>query len=81
MIYTVFFLIFAAIIVIASAKAVTDRNIVHSAVWLMFFMIAVASLFFFLGASFIGAVELLVYVGAIVSMLVFSLMITGGEDA
>ncbi len=81
MIYTIFFLIFGAIIVISALKAVTDKNIVHSAVWLMFFMVSAASLFFFLGASFIGAVELLVYVGAIVSLMVFSLMLTSGEDA
>lgn len=81
MIYTVLFVIFGIILVVSAIKAVSERNIVHSAVWLLFFMVSVASLFFFLGASFIGSVELLVYVGAIVSLLVFTLMLTGGEDS
>jgi NADH-quinone oxidoreductase subunit J len=36
--------------------------------------------FIFLGATLIGAIELLVYVGAVSALLVFTMMITGGKE-
>lgn len=80
MIFTIIFLIFAILLIFTSIKAVQDRNIVHSATWLMFFLFSMAGVFVFLGASLIASIELLVYVGAIVTVLIFTLMLTGGKE-
>ena len=80
MIFTIIFLIFAILLIFTSIKAVQDKNIVHSATWLMFFLFSMAGVFVFLGASLIASIELLVYVGAIVTVLVFTLMLTGGKE-
>ena len=51
MIYTIIFLILAAIAIIMALSAISSKNLVHS------------SIFIFLGLSFIGSIELLVYAG------------------
>lgn len=79
-IYTIIFIIFAIILVIFSAMAVRDQNIVHSSVWLMIFLFVMAALFIFLGATLVGSIELLVYVGAVITLLIFTIMLTGGKE-
>lgn len=80
MIFTIIFLIFAAILVILALSTISSKNLVHSSVWLMAFLFVLSALFIFLGGSIIGAVELLVFVGAVVTLLVFTLMLTGGKE-
>ena len=46
----------------------------------MVFLVMLSALFIFLGGSIIGAVELLVFVGAVVTLLVFTLMLSGGKE-
>ena len=79
-IYTILFLIFAILLIVTAMKAVQDKNIVHSATWLMFFLFSMAGVFLLLGSSLVASIELLVYVGAIVTLLVFTLMLTGGKE-
>ncbi|WP_393970909.1 NADH-quinone oxidoreductase subunit J [Oxyplasma meridianum] len=80
MIFSIIFLIFAAIIVILALITISAKNLVHSSVWLMIFLFVLSALFIFLGGSIVGAVELLVFVGAVVTLLVFTLMLTGGKE-
>lgn len=80
MIYTIILLIFAVLTIPMAAKAVSDKNLTHSAIYLMLFMFMLAALFIFLGASLVGAVELLVFIGAVVTLLVFTIMLTGGKE-
>jgi NADH:ubiquinone oxidoreductase subunit 6 (subunit J) len=80
MIYTIIFVIFAIILVVLALLTIRDKKLVHSAIYLMSFLFILASLFIFLGASIVGGIELLVYVGAVVTLLVFTLMLTGGEE-
>ena len=80
MIYTIIFLIFAVILVVLAMLTISKKRLVHSAVYLMSFLFVLAALFIFLGASLVGSIELLVYVGAVVTLLVFTLMLTGGEE-
>ena len=80
MIFTIIFLIFAIMLVPLAMKSVTDRNITHAAVYLMAFLFILSASFIFLGASIVGAVELLVFIGAVVTLLVFTIMLTGGKE-
>lgn len=59
----------------AIATAVSTQ-IVRSAVWLLFTLAGVAGLYFLLGFEFLGATQLLIYVGGILILVVFAVMLT-----
>lgn len=80
MIFTIIFLIFAIIMIPLAMKAVSSKNITHSAVYLMAFLFVLSASFIYLGASIVGAVELLVFIGAVITLLVFTIMLTGGKE-
>lgn len=64
--------------------AVTMRNLVHCAVALIAFFGGIAAIFFLLRADFLGAVQVIVYVGAVAVLVLFAIMltrnVTGFED-
>jgi NADH:ubiquinone oxidoreductase subunit 6 (subunit J) len=55
---------------------VVTQNIVRAAAWLLFTLGGVAGIFFFLGADFVGATQLIVYVGGTLVLVVFGVMLT-----
>ncbi|MCS6975532.1 MAG: NADH-quinone oxidoreductase subunit J [Gemmatales bacterium] len=61
---------------LSAVMVVVTQNIVRAALWLLFTLAGTAGLFFLLGADFVGAVQLLVYVGGILILLVFGVMLT-----
>lgn len=70
---------FAAVGTIAAVSgllAVTTRHVVHAALWLVVCLGAVAGCYLVLGAEFVALVQLLVYVGAVVVLVLFALMLT-----
>jgi NADH:ubiquinone oxidoreductase subunit 6 (subunit J) len=70
---------FAGVGVVAAASgllAVTTRHVVHAALWLVVCLGSVAGCYLVLGAEFVALVQLLVYVGAIVVLVLFALMLT-----
>ncbi len=76
---TAFDVAFAALGVVAVGAgllAVTTRQVVHAALWLVVTLAALAGLFLVLGAEFVALVQLLVYVGAVVVLVLFALMLT-----
>ena len=56
--------------------AVTTRMIFRSAIWLLFSLIGIAGFYFFLDMEFIAAVQVVVYVGGIVVLIIFSIFLT-----
>lgn len=73
---TLLFSVAGAVAVIASVIVVTSRRIVHAALWLVVALGAVAGCFGALHAEFVALVQILVYVGAIVVLVLFALMLT-----
>ncbi len=72
-------IVFAVIGVIASASAilaVTTRNLVHAALWLVVCLGTVAGCYVVLGAELVALVQVLIYVGAVVVLVLFALMLT-----
>jgi NADH-quinone oxidoreductase subunit J len=72
-------LVFAAFALLAAAGAVlavTSRHVVHAALWLVVTLGALAGVFLTLGAEIVALVQLLVYVGAVVVLVLFALMLT-----
>ncbi len=72
----VFFIILAAITVTAAVSAVITTHIVRMAFYLVVCLGAVAGLFFLAGAYFVGAMQLMVYVGGTVVLIAFGVMLT-----
>ena len=73
---TALFAVAGAVAVAAAVMVVTSRRIVHAALWLVVTLGAVAGCFGALQAEFVALVQILVYVGAIVVLVLFALMLT-----
>ena len=60
----------------AGVLVVTARNVVHSALYLVLALLSVAGTFLVLGAEFLAWAQVLVYIGAVVVLILFGLMLT-----
>lgn len=69
------FYIFASIAVLGAAMCVLQRSPVASAIWLMTTMFSLAALYVLLNAQLIGALQVLVYVGAVLVLFLFVVML------
>ncbi len=74
--HSCFFLVFALLACASAIGVVIAGNIVRMACLLVASLGAVAGLFFLAGADFLGAVQLMVYVGGTMVLLVFGVMLT-----
>ena len=72
----IFFGIIAVVAIAAALRMVTTSNVVHAALYLMIVLGAVAATFVILAAEFLAASQVLVYIGAIVVLLLFGVMLT-----
>src|SRR3954463_10900512 len=70
------FYVFAGMSAISAITLVISRNIVRTAVCLLFTLIGVAGLYFLLNAEFLAAVQLVVYAGGTLILIVFGVMLT-----
>ena len=66
----------AAVIVVAAIRVVTTKNVVHAALYLVLVLAGVGGLYFILGAEFVGTTQILVYIGAIIVLFLFGIMLT-----
>ena len=71
-----FFLFFALVTCVFAVAVVVSNNIVRMAAYLVASLCGVAGLFFLSGAQFLGAMQLMLYVGGTVVLLVFGVMLT-----
>ena len=72
----IIFYAISAFILSAGILAVTTRKIFRSAIWLLFSLIGIASLYFWMQVDFIAAVQIIVFVGGIVVLIIFSIFLT-----
>lgn len=70
------FYLFAAVTVASAAVVVLARSLIYSAFALLFTFFGVAGLYVLLGADFLAATQLLIYVGGILVLLLFGVMLT-----
>src|SRR3954470_1033537 len=61
---------------LCAIATVVTHNIVRSATWLLFTLAGASALFFLIGADLVGAIQLLVYVGGTLILVVFGVMLT-----
>jgi NADH-quinone oxidoreductase subunit J len=74
--YDIIFYLFALVTIVSAYLVVTVRNIVYSAFCLLFTLFGIAGLYALLGADFIAIVQLIVYVGGILILMIFGVMLT-----
>jgi len=73
---SILFYIFALLAAGSALGVVISRNIVRTAVFLLFTLVGVAGLYFLLSAEFLAAVQLVVYAGGTLILIVFGVMLT-----
>ncbi|MEO5643052.1 MAG: NADH-quinone oxidoreductase subunit J [Bacteroidia bacterium] len=80
--HTIIFYILSAMIIGGAIMGVTSLKIFRAAIYLLFSLIGIAGLYFWLNYEFIAAVQIVVYVGGIVVLIIFSIFLThhSGED-
>lgn len=66
----------SALVLGAGLLAVTSRKIFRSAIWLLFSLVGIAALYFWMQVEFVAAVQIVVYVGGIVVLIIFSIFLT-----
>jgi NADH-quinone oxidoreductase subunit J len=72
----IIFYMIAALILGTAILSVTTTKIFRSAIWLLSSLIGIAALYFWMHLEFIAAVQIIVYVGGIVVLIIFSIFLT-----
>ncbi|MBI1737851.1 MAG: NADH-quinone oxidoreductase subunit J [Acidobacteria bacterium] len=75
------FYFFAGLAVLGAILTVTVRNVVHSAIFLITSLLATAGIFLTLGAQFVFAVQIILYVGGIMVLFIFVIMLVNLDVA
>ena len=73
---TIIFYMLATLILVSGVLAVTTRQIFRAAVFLLFSLIGIAGIYFWMQYEFIAAVQIVVYVGGITVLIIFSIFLT-----
>lgn len=76
----IFFYLISAVSVFTAIGMVAARNPVHSAIFLVLCFINVAGIFVMLGAEFLAVIQVIVYTGAVMVLMLFVVMLVDPED-
>ena len=74
------FLMMAALVIASAFWVVFSPNLIHSAVSLLFTLFGTAGLYVFLYADFLAATQIVIYVGGILVLIIFGVMLTNRID-
>ena len=72
----ILFFLLSGMILVFSILTVTTRRILRAAVYLLFVLVSTAGLYFMLNYNFLAAVQLTVYAGGIIVLIIFSILLT-----
>jgi NADH:ubiquinone oxidoreductase subunit 6 (subunit J) len=75
------FFILAVLTIVGATAALTLRNLVHCVLALMLAFVGLAGLYLQLDAQFIGFGQVLIYIGAVAILIVFSILLTRGAES
>ncbi len=78
--YNIMFVILAVLVLCSSIATVVTKSIIRAATYLLFVLLGTAGLYFLLGYTFLGAVQIMVYAGGIIVLYVFSILLTSGQQ-
>ncbi|VAW19469.1 hypothetical protein MNBD_BACTEROID01-627, partial [hydrothermal vent metagenome] len=71
------FYLLSGIILTFSVLTITSRRMLRAAVYLLFVLVATSGLYFLLNYQFLAAIQLTLYAGGIVVLIIFSILLTG----
>lgn len=77
----IIFFILAAAIVVFSILSIFSRRILRAAIYLLFVLVAMAGLYYMMNFQFLAAVQLMLYAGGIVVLIIFSILLTSQIDS
>lgn len=77
---TIIFLLVAALAIISALAMVAVKNPVHSAIFLVICFIQIAGVFVMLGAEYLAVIQIIVYTGAVMVLLLFVIMLVDLDD-
>jgi len=72
----IIFYILAAIIIVFAIAAVNSRKILHAVIYLLFVLISISGIYFLINYNFLAALQLAIYAGGVVVLIIFSVMLT-----
>jgi len=76
MLLEITFLVFAAVTLGSAFMVLRVKELVHATVWLAAMLFGVAGIFLTLGGEFLATVQVLVYIGAVITLILFTVMLT-----
>lgn len=76
MIVEIVFLLLAALVLVAAVMVLRVRELIHATVWLAALLFGIAGIFLTLGGEFLATIQVLVYVGAVITLILFTVMLT-----
>lgn len=74
------FYVIAAVMVVSAIRVVSSRNIMHAALWLVLVLAGVAAQYILVAAEFVAITQVLVYLGAIIVLFLFGIMLTRAQS-
>jgi NADH-quinone oxidoreductase subunit J len=80
MIPELFFVYFAFAIFVLSILVITRKNPIHSVLWMLLLFFHIASLYLFLNAEFLAAIQLIVYAGGILVLFLFAVLLVNVRE-
>jgi NADH-quinone oxidoreductase subunit J len=81
MLFTNILFVLSAIITLGFAfMVVYTKNLMHACIYLLFCLLGISGLYASMGAEFVAVTQIMVYVGGIVVLMLFAIMLTGGKD-
>ncbi len=72
------FYVISGFLLVTALLSVTGKQIFRSAIWLLFSLLGVAAIYFWLDLNLLAAIQIVVYVGGIVVLIIFSVFLTRG---
>ena len=78
--HNIMFIVLAVLITLGSLATVLTKSIVRAATYLLIVLLGTAGVFFLLGYTFLGSVQMMVYAGGIIVLYVFSILLTSGQQ-
>lgn len=80
MIVESFFIAMSALILVSAFMALRTRELIHATIWLALMLLGVAGVFLTVGGEFLATIQVLVYVGAVITLILFTVMLTVPQD-
>ena len=80
MIVEIVFILMSLLVLLSAFMALRTRELIHATVWLAAMLLGVAGVFLTLGGEFLATIQVLVYVGAVITLILFTVMLTIPAD-